>query len=261
MASNHSSSFTYHGIAISAAEIRFARQQAQLHLRDQPLYQRHEAVTFRQQSFDQSFVTTGNHPSNYTVAVAIESLSHSRNLEKTVVNIVDALEPGGLLIVVDDVVLPQQKQHHPVGSVDDHHNHPTMVRPSLLPHTAWLAAMEAAHCRVIEQRDLSLQYELALSTTTTATTTHPDDTMMTTTTTLLGQSPPPLPLQHTDTLLAWGLVPLSVLPWEVFWGDATSHRLLELHEERGKLRRLAQQRQRGVERAELAYHWYVCVKE
>jgi len=223
------SSFRYHGIAVSAAEIQLARQQADFYLRqndrDQALYN-HPNVVFRQQSFDQSFSTIGNnsnnHNNNYTVAVAIESLSFSRNLEKTLTHIVDALDVGGLLIVVDDVVLHEDDDDQ---DDDDH------LRPSLLPHTAWRAAFGAAGCSVVLQRDLSLQYELSRDGAAATTTTK----------------------YSSDRYWRWSVPPV---PW-----DAATQRLLELRDEQAALDRWTERRRRGLDRtAALAYHLYVCVK-
>jgi len=83
--------------------------------------------------------------------VAIEALSFSRNLEKSVTNIVDALDVGSVLVVADDVFL----EENGADDIDD------SVRPSVVPHASWLAAFRAAGCTVVAQRDLSLQYELS----------------------------------------------------------------------------------------------------
>ena len=204
-------------------------------------------MAFDQRSFDQPLP-----PQNYTVAVAVESLSYSRNLENTVGNIVQSLVPGGVLIIVDDVVAVADHPH-PSDASDNGNDVevPTVVadadatlRPSLVPHAAWIAALEAARCDVQVMRDLSLEYQVALD----------HDLNL---------------LQHSGNNPAnvvGGLIPFAVqAPWE-HWlasmrGNAASQRLLELQEERTQLVGLWERRRAGyLESASLSYHMYVCVK-
>jgi SAM-dependent methyltransferase len=208
---------SYVGVSASAAEIQVARL----------LYAHHDLkydVDFWQQSFDQKFPA-----SNYTVALAIESVSYSRNLGNTVDNIINSLVKGGVLVVVDDVVYPDVA----VPDID------TTFRPSLLPHTAWMAALEAANCKVVSARDLSLEYEVDLGPKYSS---------------YLLQSNP-----------VWGLFPFSVgAPVERFLastGNAASQRWIELQDERTQLLGMWKRRQVGYgEGASLSYTMYVCVK-
>jgi len=205
---------SYRGISASAAEIHMARQLANSH-------HFKEDIVFEQKSFDE--VLPAN---NYTAAVAIESLSYSRNLEATIDNIVKSLKSGGVLVIVDDIVYPD----YAIPEVE------SMLRPSLLPHTFWVAAIEKTGCVLKEQRDLSLEYEVILGHDTTI-------------------------LQNPMT--AWGFFAL-LFPWE-HWlarrGNAASQRLLELQEERTQFVEMWKRRQVGHgAAASLSYHIYVCVK-
>lgn len=209
---------SYRGISASAAEIYMARQVAAFQNLD---VNKKYDVVFEQGSYDEVLPAK-----NYTVAIAIESLSYSRNLENTIDNIVNSLKPGGVLIIVDDVVYP----NYPIPEEE------TLLRPSLLPHTFWAAAIEKTGCKLTVQRDLSLEYEITS-------------------------------LEHDTALLqnpmtAWG--PLLAFPWE-HWlarrGNAASQRLLELEEERTQLLEMWKRRQLGHgSAASLSYNMYVCIK-
>eukprot|EP00977_Amphora_coffeiformis_P018245 scaffold6331_cov152-Amphora_coffeaeformis.AAC.11 len=87
--------FNYHGIALSHAEVHFAREMA----RRQGLEK--ARVFFEQRSFDEILPRL-----SYNLIVALESLSFSPNLENTMANLMSALQPGGILLVSDEFVLP-----------------------------------------------------------------------------------------------------------------------------------------------------------
>jgi SAM-dependent methyltransferase len=208
--------FSYTGVSTSIAEIHFANSLLVHHR----LHSGH-AIQFRQQSFDQTLPE-----GEFTVAVAIESLSYSRNLENTVGNICASLKPGGVLVIVDDVVYPDVH----VSDVD------ATLRPSLVPHSSWMTVLRG-FCTAVEARDLSLEYQV-----------------------LLGHD---LSLLRSHPEAIWGVVPLST-PWERFRaasGNAASQRLLELQEERAQLAGLIQRRQDGYgKHASLSYNMYICKK-
>ena len=89
-------SFSYHGIALSRAEIFFAKEM----VRRQGL-QHEQKIQFRQQNFDDPLPRHA-----YNLMIAVESLSFSPNLENTIANLVSALKPGGVMVVADEFALP-----------------------------------------------------------------------------------------------------------------------------------------------------------
>jgi len=131
----------YHGVTASAAEVRMARDLVTYHGLDTA------DIQINQGSFDDPLPAA-----TYAVAIAIESLAWSPMAVTTLTNIVQSLQPGGILIMVDDVVV-NDKRKASAHLVQDH-------RGSLLTHIEWSAAMLQAGCVVLAVRDLSLEYEL-----------------------------------------------------------------------------------------------------
>jgi hypothetical protein len=70
------------------------------------------AVSFHLSSYDAPL------PGRYNVVIAIESLIHSGNPAATVANLAASLEPGGRLIIVDDMPLNGVPKHDS-GLLDD----------------------------------------------------------------------------------------------------------------------------------------------
>lgn len=132
----------YTGITISKAEAEMARELILLHnitnLKD---------VSIDVKSFDDPL------PRGFTATIAIESLSYSRHVAATLNNLIEATIVGGILIVVDDVVVDHSHRQHRLPVEQD-------VRPSLLMHKEWMAAFDKVGCEVVLMRDLSLEYEL-----------------------------------------------------------------------------------------------------
>jgi SAM-dependent methyltransferase len=212
---------SYQGVTASAAEIFFARRLLSSHSQLRDSYQ----IDFTQQSFDQQLPAN-----NYTVAIAIESLSYSRNLQNTIDNIVKSLVTGGVLLIVDDVTYSD----FVVPDVD------ATLRPSLLPHTAWVTALRQTNCTIVAARDLSVQYEILSDHDFTS----------------LNQHSSPWAIRLPVTGLG--------TPWEgilAHQGNAASQRWIELQEGRNQLLELWRRRQNGYgEEASLSYNMYVCVK-
>ncbi len=106
----------YMGITISKAEAEMARELILLHginsLKD---------VSIDVKSFDDPL------PKDFTTTIAIESLLYSRNFAATLNNLMEATIVGGILIVVDDVVVDQSRRLHRLPVEQD-------LRPSLLTH-------------------------------------------------------------------------------------------------------------------------------
>ena len=140
-------SFTYHGITSSAAETTFGRGLLSYHNLDQ--YTNDQKILLEQKSFEEKL------PINrYSVIVAIESISFSRNVDNTISNLLRALKPGGLFILIDDVVYPTLKL-----AVDEY-----TIRPSLFSHTVWKNTFAGTNtgesCQLIVALDLSLEYDM-----------------------------------------------------------------------------------------------------
>ncbi len=105
-----------------------------------------DAIEFRLMSYDAPL------PGRYNVIVCIESLIHSADPVATIGNLATALDPGGRLIVADDM---------PVEAVpaSDHAllaEFKRAWRCPVAPTTAsWIATAEAAGLHLLAQQDLS----------------------------------------------------------------------------------------------------------
>eukprot|EP00550_Attheya_septentrionalis_P001515 CAMPEP_0198291182 /NCGR_PEP_ID=MMETSP1449-20131203/8797_1 /TAXON_ID=420275 /ORGANISM="Attheya septentrionalis, Strain CCMP2084" /LENGTH=747 /DNA_ID=CAMNT_0043989787 /DNA_START=100 /DNA_END=2343 /DNA_ORIENTATION=- len=135
----------YRGISLGSAEILQARGLAKWHGMNL------NRVTFDQGSFDSASPVVGT-SSNNNVVIAIESLAFSHNLTATLSNIYNALKPGGVLIVVEDVVV------HPSPQVKSYSK--TTDRPSLLSHSTWIQTLSSIGFSIDQVQDIGLQYEL-----------------------------------------------------------------------------------------------------
>ncbi len=82
----------YDGLTLSRVQLRVARREA-----------RHRALAdvcrFHLQSYDAAAPGAGG----FDAVVAIESLIHSPNLERTIPNLAAALRPGGRMLILDDM--------------------------------------------------------------------------------------------------------------------------------------------------------------
>lgn len=227
----------YDGITASAAETHFARRLLAIY-GNTPLSEKHRHVNFVHQSFDRPLPAL-----NYTVAVAIESLSYSRNLASTIANIVKSLVVGGVLVIVDDVLLPDGRSIS-ISKAE------STLRPSLVPHSIWVTTLEAANCSIVSYRDLSLQYEVILDRDLSS-------------------------LSHHRSLWLWAVRVWSPVLARVWWTlgceswvhvlrgyTAVAHqRWVELHDDRHQLLELWKRRQIGFGEATIySYNMYVCVK-
>lgn len=133
----------YHGISASGYESHVARQMSP---------KANDNVMFFQQSFDSPFPQN-----NYSVVVAVETLSFSRKLDSTLEHIVASMETGGVMVVVDDVLGPNAE------SMDEKtFSALSKYRASLVPHASWMVSLEAAGCKVVGARDLSLEYQIPM---------------------------------------------------------------------------------------------------
>jgi SAM-dependent methyltransferase len=89
--------FSGYGISISANEIALASENILNH-------QLQDKIRFRQQSFDDPI------DFKFDKAIAIESLKHSYNIEKTAHNIYEAAKPGSDIYIIDDFFKGEDEQ-------------------------------------------------------------------------------------------------------------------------------------------------------
>lgn len=82
---------TYDGITLSRPQLRAARRQARRRGIE-------GACRFHRRSYDEP------QPGTYDAVVAVESLSHARDLGATLAGLARALRPGGRMVLVEDMV-------------------------------------------------------------------------------------------------------------------------------------------------------------
>ena len=143
----------YTGIAISSAEILNARRLAAEHEMDL------ERIHFEQESFDSPSLQEHH---KFSAAVAIESLSFSRNISVTLSNLASVIDPGGTLIVVDDVVHTSHGECHNSTSEQSVLEYYAALahKPSILTHSEWKDEFDKAGFVMKEAMDIGLQYSL-----------------------------------------------------------------------------------------------------
>lgn len=91
-------------------------------------------------------------PGRYTVVIAIESLIHSADPTRTVANLAAALDPGGRLIIIDDMPVDAVPEVDRSYLADFKRFWRCPVSPSA---QGWVAAANAAGLRPIAHDDLS----------------------------------------------------------------------------------------------------------
>jgi SAM-dependent methyltransferase len=104
------------------------------------------AIEFYLQSYDAPL------PGRYNVAIGIESLIHSSDPARTIANLASALDPGGRLIVVDDMPVEPFAERDITLLEDFKRCWRCPVAPSA---EGWIAAAGAAGLRTIAREDLS----------------------------------------------------------------------------------------------------------
>ena len=80
------------GISLSHAEIKKAREFANTENLD-------NSVSFSQQSYDNL------QPDSFDFIIAIESIKHTLNLDKTILSLKNALKTNGVLVIIDDYLI------------------------------------------------------------------------------------------------------------------------------------------------------------
>ena len=79
------------GVSLSSQEVKFANSQVERN-------KFNATLSFEQKSYDASF------NEKFDKIFAIESLKHARNLKTSLINLDEALESGGTLIIADDFI-------------------------------------------------------------------------------------------------------------------------------------------------------------
>jgi SAM-dependent methyltransferase len=151
--SNEFDRLDYTGIAISSAEIMNARRLAVEHGMDP------ESIRFEQMSYDSASLRDLG---KFSAVIAIESLSFSRNILDTLSNLASIIQPGGILIIVDDVIHTPRGDRRNVTQVQSRIVAYSGIssRPSLLTHSKWMKALKDSGFAVTEAMDLGLHYAL-----------------------------------------------------------------------------------------------------
>jgi hypothetical protein len=213
---NYKNRLQYTGITISKAEMIMAREIILHHgitdIKD---------VTIDLKSFDDPL------PRGFTATIAIESLSYSRHLPSSLNNLMEATTPGGIMIIVEDVVVDHSRRRNK-------HSDP---RPSLLTHTEWMAALDKVGCRMLHARDLSLEYELMGNPSMSPETMDKDNF-------------------NWDWLMPYWLVG----NWVKKNGSVSAKRMVEMHEDKAAAREAYVARRMAYRDTNMGYHLYVCRK-
>lgn len=215
-------SWKYHGVSASLLEIEVARQSA------------NENAYFYQQSFDRPFPVN-----SYTAAIAIDSLSFSRHLADTLQQIVSSLAPGGVLVVMDDVIDIDLSGKEEGSSVDEEPGSTVVARrPSLVAHSTWMTSLAESGCNVTTARDLSSEYEVRMD--------------------------QELSFFLTDWRVLGTVAAIDLVTVFERWhltNNPKSQRLIELIDELDEIGHYWKHRRHGYEASsQLYYHMYVCVK-
>jgi SAM-dependent methyltransferase len=219
--------FFYHGISLSRPEIHKAKQLVEIHqlLSIDPSSSRPSIknVTIEQGSFDDPLPAK-----EYNCIVAVESLAYSKNLTKTLMNLVKSLKPNGLLVVVDDVVAPW-------ADMEDVHRIINLTeKRSLVTHEIWLSTFNSADFQLLRSpRELTLEFDMLSSISTPAITPVYD---------------------FADIMLQWWSFPRTNSP------SASLVRLVHLIQDLIQHARGRSLRQSAFNRYDLGYYMYVLRK-
>ena len=156
----------YTGFALSTAEVVNAQALAEQNLGD--LVQDNVVnASFRLGNFVRDTLPEEVKSGTYNIVIAVESLSYpdKGHLQNMLRGIYNSLQKGGLLIIVDDVVLPKDPndpdlQGKQRSDIRMQLFRAAFMRPSLIRHADWMMLFKEAGFTLIEARDLSLEYGL-----------------------------------------------------------------------------------------------------
>jgi hypothetical protein len=100
----------------------------------------------------------------YNTILAIESLSYAseRNLKNLLAVMHRSLRKGGIVVLVDDVVLPKDPSERGYENADLKVQifRAALMRPAILTHDQWMRLFKEAGFQVVEARDLTLEFDL-----------------------------------------------------------------------------------------------------
>lgn len=223
----------------------------------------HFRTQFYTQNFDDDdFLPWDLSKGKFTNILAIESLSYSRNVDKLLKKLHKSMDRGGILIMVDDVVLSdswqsQSGHNNPHQHIADFKN--LSQRPTLLTHEEWKKTFIESGFQVLHVRDLDLEFGL-------------------------DHSEPTLPWENDRIVfrlfwrhifhLGFFIFELSEVWWTKLiekykdhYPDATNVakfagflRLLQLRREVRGLQNILSMRRQAFSQAALSYNLYVCRK-
>jgi SAM-dependent methyltransferase len=129
----------YDGLTVSSVQLEVAER----HARRRGMA---DACRFQLRSYDEPL------PRDYDAVVAIESLLHSARLDRTVRNLADALRPGGLLLVLDDMATGPLDAARPADAALVRAHWGCATYPT---RDDFLAAFDHAAMTVVHEEDLS----------------------------------------------------------------------------------------------------------
>jgi SAM-dependent methyltransferase len=129
----------YEGITLSRVQLAVAQREA--HRRGVA-----DVCQFRVQSYDEPLGT------GFDAIVAIESLIHSPDLDRTLPNLARALAPGGVLLVLDDMAACDLERHRP-AEADLLRRHWGCAR--YWTYDDYRRAVDRAELSLIQEEDLS----------------------------------------------------------------------------------------------------------
>jgi SAM-dependent methyltransferase len=105
-----------------------------------------DRIDFHLTSYDSAL------PGRFNVVVAIESLIHSPDPAHTVANLAAAIDPGGRMIIIDDMPVDDV----PAADADTLAEFKRCWRAPVAPSaTGWMAAADAAALRLVKREELS----------------------------------------------------------------------------------------------------------
>jgi hypothetical protein len=144
------SEFSYHGITLSQAEVSLARTILRRHNMSSSDHDNNETINHQilveQRSYDDPALPRAH----YNLIVALESLAFSPNLDTTIGNLVETLQPGGLLVIADEFSLPGAAPF-----VDSQ----LRRTPSLSALWYYTSLLETKGCAVQSVRDYALEFQ------------------------------------------------------------------------------------------------------
>lgn len=138
----------YHGIALSAPEIYLAQSFQEQH----DFYQTtNMEISFEQHDFNDPLGISHQ----YSVVVAVESLSFGSDLRAALKNLVQSAKKDGIFIFVEDMINPWVSKER-VAELRD-----SLGKPSLGRFVDWQMNLEDSKLELLQVIDLSVEYDMS----------------------------------------------------------------------------------------------------